>query len=102
MGKQCKTLFLEAPKSLQMVTAAMKLKDDMGKVVGGGFKVGNSCTPVVDSCQCMAKPVQYCKVKKKKIKKKINPIVGFVANYLCLVLGYLGEFLYYQTLTGWP
>ena len=33
---------------------------------------------------------------------KINPIVGFVANYLCLVLGYLGKFLYYQTLTGWP
>ena len=30
MGKQCKqwqTLFLGAPKSLQMVTAAMKLKD---------------------------------------------------------------------------
>ena len=27
MGKQCQTLFLWAPKSLQMVTAAMKLKD---------------------------------------------------------------------------
>ena len=26
--KQCQTLFLGAPKSLQMVTAAMKLKDD--------------------------------------------------------------------------
>ena len=25
--KQCQTLFLEAPKSLQIVTAAMKLKD---------------------------------------------------------------------------
>ena len=23
-----------------------------------------SCTPVADSCQCMAKPTQYCKVKK--------------------------------------
>ena len=33
---------------------------------------------------------------------EINPIVGFVANYLCLVLGYLGKFLYYKTLTGWP
>ena len=30
----------------------------MGKVVGRGFRVGNSCTPVVDSCQCMAKPIQ--------------------------------------------
>ena len=27
MGKQCQILFLGAPKSLQMVTAAMKLKD---------------------------------------------------------------------------
>ena len=26
--KQCQTLFFGAPKSLQMVTAAMKLKDD--------------------------------------------------------------------------
>ena len=33
---------------------------------------------------------------------EINPIVGFVANYLCLVLGYLSKFLYYKTLTGWP
>ena len=33
---------------------------------------------------------------------KINPIVGFVANYLYLVLGYLGKFLYNKTLTGWP
>ena len=38
-------------------------RDDMGRVVGGGFRVGNSCTPVADSCQCMAKPIQYCKVK---------------------------------------
>ena len=32
---------------------------------GGGrrFMFGNSCTLVVDSCQCMAKPIQYCKVK---------------------------------------
>ena len=27
MGKQCQTLFFWAPKSLQMVIAAMKLKD---------------------------------------------------------------------------
>ena len=27
MGKQCQALFFEAPKSLQMVIAAMKLKD---------------------------------------------------------------------------
>ena len=42
----------------------MTQRDDMGRVVGGGFRIGNSCTPVVDSCQCMAKPIQYCKIKK--------------------------------------
>ena len=42
----------------------------LSNLVGGGFRVGNSCTPVVDSCQCMAKPIQYCKVKKIKFKLK--------------------------------
>ena len=46
-------------------------RDDMGWEVGEGFMFGNSCTPVADSCQCMAKPIQYYKVKVKiKIKKK--------------------------------
>ena len=35
----------------------------MAREVGGGFRIGNSCTHVADSCQCMAKPIQYCKVK---------------------------------------
>ena len=30
--------------------------------VGGGFRMGNTCTPVTDSCGCMAKPIQYCKI----------------------------------------
>ena len=34
-----------------------------GEGGGRGFMFGNACTPVVDSCQCMAKPIQYCKVK---------------------------------------
>ena len=38
-------------------------RDDTGWEVGGGFRIGNLCTPVADSCQCMAKPIQYCKVK---------------------------------------
>ena len=54
----------------------MKLKEESektwlktqctGREVVGGFRMGNMCTPVVDSCLCMAKPIQYCKVKKKK------------------------------------
>ena len=29
---------------------------------GRGFRMGNMCTPMADSRQCMAKPIQYCKV----------------------------------------
>ena len=50
----------------------MTQRDDMGTVVGRGFRVGNSCTPVVDSCQCMAKSIQYCKVKKFKKTKLLS------------------------------
>ena len=32
-------------------------------------KKWNTCIPVADSCWYMAKPIQYCKVKKIKIKK---------------------------------
>ena len=41
----------------------MTQRDVMGRVVGSGFMFGNACTPVVDSCKYMAKPIQYCKVK---------------------------------------
>ena len=34
-----------------------------GEGGGWGFMFGITCTPVVDSCQCMAKPIQYCKIK---------------------------------------
>ena len=36
-----------------------------GEGYGRGFRMGNTCTPVADSCQCTAKPIQYCKVKLK-------------------------------------
>ena len=44
----------------------------MGREVGGGFRMGNTCTPVADACGCMAKPIQYCKVKKNNNKNKIR------------------------------
>ena len=28
----------------------MTQRDGMGREVGGGFRIGNSCTPVADSC----------------------------------------------------
>ena len=38
--------------------------DRMGREVGGGFRMGNTCTPIADSCCCMAKTIHYCKVRK--------------------------------------
>ena len=36
----------------------------MGKEVAGGFRMGNTCTPMADSCQCntktTAKSLQSC------------------------------------------
>ena len=34
-----------------------------GEGGGRGFMFRNACAPVVDSNQCMAKPIQYCKAK---------------------------------------
>ena len=36
---------------------------------GRGVQEGNTCTPMADSSQCMAKPIQYCKVKYINLKK---------------------------------
>ena len=33
----------------------MTQRDGMGREVGGGSRMGNTCKPMVDSCQCMAK-----------------------------------------------
>ena len=39
-----------------------------GEGDGRGFIMGNTCTPVADSCQCMAKPIHYCKVIRLQLK----------------------------------
>ena len=50
----------------------MTHKDGMGRKEGGGFRMGYTCIPVVDSFRYMAKPIQYFKVKKyNKIKKNL-------------------------------
>ena len=33
----------------------MTQRDGMGKEMGGGFRIGNTCIPMADSCECMAK-----------------------------------------------
>ena len=30
-------------------------RDGMGREEGGGFRMGDTCTPVADPCQCVAK-----------------------------------------------
>ena len=30
-------------------------RDGMRREVGGGFRMGNICTPMADSCECVAK-----------------------------------------------
>ena len=42
------------------VDKVMSLLFNMLSREGGGFRFGNTCTPVADSCWCMAKPIQYC------------------------------------------
>ena len=46
----------------------MTKREGMGREVGKGFRIGNMCTAVVDSCWCMAKPTQYCKVISLQLK----------------------------------
>ena len=33
----------------------MTQRDGVGREVGGGFRMKNTCTPMADSCECMAK-----------------------------------------------
>ena len=35
---------------------------------GRGFRMGNTCSPMADSCSCMAKPIQYCEVISLQLK----------------------------------
>ena len=40
----------------------------MSRGVGGGFRMKDTCIPMADSCECMAKPLQYCKVTSLQLK----------------------------------
>ena len=32
----------------------MTVRDGMGREVGRGFRIGNTCTPMADLCKCTA------------------------------------------------
>ena len=48
--------------SAQGWCTGMTQRDGMGREVGGGFRMGNTCKSIDDSCQCMEKLPQYCEV----------------------------------------
>ena len=54
--------------SAQGWCTGMTQRDGMGREVGGSSGWGKSCTPMADSCQCMTKPLQYCKVISLQLK----------------------------------
>ena len=41
--------------SAQGWCTGMTLRDGVGREVGDGFRMGDTCAPMADSCQCMAK-----------------------------------------------
>ena len=43
----------------------MTQRDGMGREEGGGFRMGNTCMPVVDSFLYMAEPINIVKFKLK-------------------------------------
>ena len=55
-------------------------RDRVEREVGEGMGMGNTCKSMANSCQCMMKPLQYCKVislqliriKEKKRKENYN------------------------------
>ena len=51
----------------------MTLMDGIGREMGGGFRMGNTYAPMVDSNECMAKTTTIFKVisLQLKFKKKI-------------------------------
>ena len=63
--------------SAQGWCTGMTQRDGMGREVGGEIGMGNTCKSMADSCQCMAKPLQYCRVISLQLikineKKKLN------------------------------
>ena len=50
----------------------MTQKDDIGRVVGGGFRIGNSCTPVADSCHRMAKHITSWEIDGETVETVSN------------------------------
>ena len=58
----------------------MTLRDGMGREVGEGFRMGDTCTPVAICVDVWGKPLQYCKVISLQLNKLIfkkNLLIAF-------------------------
>ena len=60
--------------------------------VGGGIGMGNTCNSMANSCQCMTKPLQYCKVTSLQLikingGKKRSPVFYLVREGISNNLG---------------
>ena len=51
-------------------------RDGMGREVGGGFRMGDTCTHMADSCQCMAKTTAAVAKSLQSCPTLCNPIDG--------------------------
>ena len=75
--KQCQTLFFWAPKSLQMVTAAMKLKDAYSLELPT-----QSLTHTFKSCFCSPNLLQPWSFQSPQRKSPVTP-AAWVINLVC-------------------
>ena len=60
--KQMTSPSLMHEKGTQSWCTGTTQREVMGRNAGGGFEIGDTYTPMADSCQCMAKTTKYCKV----------------------------------------
>ena len=52
----------------------MTLRDEMGKEVGERVRMGNTCIPMADSCDCMAKSEGLLKSLLMKMKEESEKV----------------------------
>ena len=80
---------------MRQVLRAGALGRPRGMGWGGRWEGGSGCKSMADSCQCMAKPLQYCKVislqlikinKKRKEMQEILYIDFVFCHWICLIV----------------
>ena len=75
----------------------MTQRDGMGREVGDGFRMGNTCTPMADACWCMAKQWVFLIQHKFCPVFSTSPTIGkerpwFIMRQLLLVFLFIFGF----------